>query len=56
MKKRNYLSRRQLLVSASSSMVLGPVIVLAGEGSKDIFVVKNAGCGCCEAWVEILRD
>ncbi len=56
MKKRNYLSRRQMLVSASSSMVLGPLIVLAGEGSKDIFVVKSPGCGCCEAWVEILRD
>ena len=56
MNKKIKLSRRQLLIFASTSMVNGPLIAFAGESIRDIHVVKNPQCGCCKAWIEILTD
>ena len=50
------LSRRQLLILASSSIVAAPLAALADGTSRDIHVVKNPQCGCCTAWIEILTD
>jgi len=43
-----------MLVCALSSFLLRPLIVFAETGIPDIHVVKNAQCGCCDSWVEIL--
>ena len=56
MKHKVNLSRRQLLIFASSTMVTSPLIALAGKQSIDIHVVKNPQCGCCNAWIKILKD
>ena len=50
------LSRRQLLILASSSIVAAPLAALADSSSPDIHVVKNPQCGCCNAWIKILTD
>jgi hypothetical protein len=50
------LSRRKLLIFASSSIVATPLAALADGTSPDIHVVKNPQCGCCTAWIEILTD
>ena len=56
MKNKVSLSRRQLLILASSYIVAAPLSALAGGISPDIHVVKNPQCGCCNAWIEILKD
>ena len=56
MKTKVSLSRRQLLILASSSIVAAPLAALADGTSPDIHVVKNPQCGCCTAWIEILID
>ena len=50
------LSRRELLILASSSIISAPLIASADGTSPDIHVVKNPQCGCCTAWIEILTD
>jgi hypothetical protein len=50
------LSRRQLLILASSSIISAPLIASADGTSPDIHVVKNPQCGCCTAWIKILTD
>ena len=56
MKNKLSLSRRQLLILASSYIVAAPLAALADGISPDIHVVKNPQCGCCNAWIEILKD
>ena len=56
MKNKVSLSRRQLLLAASSSIVVGPLMVLADEIISDIHVIKNPQCGCCNAWIDILKS
>ena len=56
MKRKVDLSRRKLLVVALSAIVSGPSKALAEENIKDIHVIKNPQCGCCNSWVEILTD
>jgi hypothetical protein len=56
MKKKIQLSRRQLLIFVSSSIVTAPLTGLANEAAKNIHVVKNPQCGCCNAWIEILMN
>jgi hypothetical protein len=56
MKKKLSLSRRKLLILASSSIVAAPLSALADGTSPDIDVVKNPQCGCCTAWIGILTD
>ena len=55
MDKKTQLSRRQLLIFASSSIAAAPMIGFAYEAGTNIHVVKNPQCGCCNAWVEILE-
>ena len=50
------LSRRELLILASSSIISAPLIASADGTSPDIHVVKNPQCGCCTAWIKILTD
>ena len=56
MNKKIQLSRRQLLIFASSSIAAAPLAALADNTTNDILVVKNPQCGCCGAWAEILTD
>ena len=56
MDKKIQLNRRQMLLFASSSLILNPLTVLAESGMPDIHVVKNAQCGCCDSWVQILSE
>ena len=56
MKNKVSLSRRQLLILASSYIVAAPLAALADGISPNIHVVKNPQCGCCNAWIEILKD
>ena len=56
MDKKTQLSRRQLLIFASSSIAAAPLVALADDTTNDIHVVKNPQCGCCNAWIEILKD
>ncbi|MDB3929862.1 DUF411 domain-containing protein [Paracoccaceae bacterium] len=56
MDKKIQLSRRQLLIFASSSIVAAPLSGLANDAGTHIHVVKNPQCGCCNAWIEILKD
>ena len=56
MDKKIQLSRRQLLIFASSSIVAAPLAGLANDADTNIHVVKNPQCGCCNAWIEILKD
>ena len=50
------LNRRKLLIFASSSIVAAPLSGFAYEAGTNIHVVKNPQCGCCNAWIEILKD
>ena len=56
MDTKTQLSRRQLLILASSSIVAAPLSGLANDAGTNIHVVKNPQCGCCNAWIEILKD
>ena len=56
MRNKVSLSRRQLLILASSSIVAAPFAALAKGTSPDIHVVKNPQCGCCNAWIKILTE
>ena len=49
------LSRRQLLILVSSSIVATPLTGLANDTTPDIHVVKDPQCGCCNAWIKILE-
>ena len=50
-----WLSRRQLLILVSSSIVATPLAGLADDTTPDIHVVKDPQCGCCNAWIKILE-
>ena len=56
MKNKVSLSRRQWLILASGYLVAAPLAALAEGIYPDIHVVKNPQCGCCNAWIEILKD
>lgn len=48
------LTRRRLLTGIASLAVLAPQLSLA-QDAPAIHVLKDRNCGCCEAWVRILR-
>ena len=56
MRNKVSLSRRQLLILASSSIVAAPLAALDAGYAHDIHVLKNPQCGCCTAWIKILTD
>ena len=49
-------SRRGVLLGASAAFgaMAAPRLALAAQPAMQ--VLKDPGCGCCEAWVRILRD
>jgi hypothetical protein len=49
-----HLTRRRLIAAATGLMAAGPRMSLAAE-TPAIRVLKDPNCGCCEAWVDILR-
>ncbi|WP_281967371.1 DUF411 domain-containing protein [Roseovarius nanhaiticus] len=48
------LTRRGMLLGAASLAAAAPHVGLAGAAPK-IHVLKDRNCGCCGAWVDILR-
>lgn len=48
------LSRRSLITGAASLVAVAPTFGFA-QGAPAIHVLKDRNCGCCEAWVSILR-
>lgn len=51
-----HMTRRRLLVSSASLAAMTPFAAAAQDGPPTIHVVKDTKCGCCTAWVEILRN
>ena len=56
MKKKLQFSRRQMLAFVSASLTLDPLTALAETGMSDIYVAKNAQCGCCDSWIKIISE
>ena len=50
------VTRRRLLVGAASLTALLPLASAAQGDAPAIHVLKDENCGCCDAWVRILRD
>jgi len=48
------MTRRSLIACAASLAALAPTFT-AAQGAPAIHVLKDRNCGCCEAWVRILR-
>ncbi len=48
------LSRRQLLLAGAATLTLHAVPAVAAT-PPTIHVVKDPTCGCCTAWIDILR-
>ncbi len=49
------LTRRAMLACTASFAVSVPVVGTAQDGPA-IHVLKDPNCGCCAAWIEILRE
>jgi len=49
------LTRRSLIAGAAGLAVTAPLGARA-DAAPAIHVLKDRNCGCCEAWVRILRD
>jgi hypothetical protein len=49
------ITRRALIASAASFGALLPVASMA-EKAPAIHVLKDPNCGCCTAWIKILRN
>ncbi|SEM40342.1 Uncharacterized conserved protein [Roseovarius tolerans] len=49
------LTRRSLILGAASLSVAAPHLARAGA-MPTLHVLKDPNCGCCEAWVRILRS
>lgn len=48
------ITRRELLMGIGASVLVAPHVGIA-QGAPAIHVLKDPNCGCCTAWVEILR-
>ena len=51
----SHLNRRNLLLGLASVSLAAPHLASA-RALPAIHVLKDPNCGCCEAWVRILRD
>ena len=49
------LTRRAMMASAASFAVMAPTTGLA-QDAPSIHVLKDPNCGCCTAWIEILKE
>jgi len=47
---------RRTLLTVMVATALTPGAPLSAAASEAIHVVKDRNCGCCTAWIEILRD
>ena len=56
MSKKLHFSRRKMLAFTSVSLMASFPRAFAESGIVDLHVVKNAQCGCCDSWVEILSQ
>ena len=56
MNKKLQFSRRQMLVFSSISLMASSLRTFADSNMHDIYVAKNAQCGCCDSWIEILSE
>ncbi len=56
MSKKLHFSRRKMFAFTSVSLMASFPRAFAESGIVDIHVVKNAQCGCCDSWVEILSQ
>jgi hypothetical protein len=50
------ISRRAILVGATSLMATLPVRTLAQGVGPSIHVMKDPNCGCCSAWIDLLAN
>lgn len=50
------ITRRRLLAGAATLAAAAPLATLAQPNAPVIHVLKDPNCGCCEAWVRILRE
>lgn len=48
------ISRRALLASASA-LLAGATLPLQAQAVPAIHVAKDPNCGCCQAWIDILK-
>ena len=48
-------TRRQILTTAIGLASLAPLAAFA-TGAPAIRVLRDPGCGCCGAWIDILRE
>lgn len=49
------LTRRAMMACAASFAAAKPLAGIA-QGAPAIHVLKDPNCGCCTAWIEILRE
>lgn len=48
-------TRRQFLTASAGLAAMAPLPALA-EAAPTIHVLRDPGCGCCGAWIEVLRN
>lgn len=48
-------TRRQFLTATAGLAAMTPLAALA-DASPAIHVLRDPGCGCCGAWIDILRE
>lgn len=51
-----HMTRRRLLTAAASLAAVIPIAAAAQGSSPAIHVLKDNNCGCCSAWVDVLRN
>jgi hypothetical protein len=49
-------SRRAILFGGAALLAGPPLTALAQSGGPAIHVMKDPNCGCCSAWIEILKN
>lgn len=50
-----HATRRQLLTAAIGLACIAPSAALS-QNPLELHVLRDPGCGCCGAWIEILRN
>ena len=49
------LARRSFLITGAALVATAVVPGVARAGTPVLHVMKDPGCGCCDAWIDILR-
>lgn len=50
------IGRRRLLIGSAALVAAVALPALARAQDLALHVMKDPGCGCCDAWIEILRQ